>query len=569
VNAPLEDPASTGHDSTLSPRAWLILMLLALAAFMPGLFSIPAMDRDESRYAQASVQMMETGDFIDIRFQTEPRYKQPVGTYWLQSIAAAPFGGEDAPIGAHRLPGLAFSLLAVALTAWLGARLFSPTIGFSAGLVLAISLMLALEARTAKTDAILLGLGMVAQVALAMIVLREESGRPKFLGWPALLWAAIGASLLVKGPIFFMVTALTLGGYALWKRDASILLKVRPLPGIALALAIFLPWFLAINVMTDWAFAAKAVGWSLLGKVTEAHEAHGGPLGYHLMLSPVTLWPGSVLLVLGVLAAWRYRSDDRVKFLIAWALPTYLVFELVATKLPHYTLPAFPAIALLIAIGMERRDVLLSRRAMSIAFWIFAGLAIAAGLVVAAVPLAGRIFFEMPVGVIAPVTLALGVVAAVAVFALARRPSVNRLVATGVAAAATYTAAFAFAIPGVTPLWTSRDMGVLARSIEAEGCEFVEITVAGYREPSLAFHLGTGTLLANDGEQAADFLLVHRECGLAIVDAAEEPVFTSTVNAANGTLVELGRLEGYNYVKGDPLSLTFYTLEGSGLRRPD
>lgn len=566
MNALLGGLSADPSQDRLPARAWIVLMLLAVAAMLPGLFSIPAMDRDESRYAQASRQMVETGEVIDIRLQDEPRHKQPVGTYWLQSISATVFGGAEAPIGAHRMPGFLLSLLAVALTAWLGARMFSPFVGFAAGLVLAVSLMLGLEARTAKTDAILLGFGMIAQVALMTILLKVDEARPKFIGWPAVLWAAIGASLLVKGPIFFMITALTLIVYAAWKREPGLFLKIRPLPGVALALAIFLPWFIAINLQTDWAFAQKAVGWSLMGKVTQAHEAHGGPFGYHLMLAPVTLWPGAVLLALAILTAWRDRTDDRIRFLVAWAVPTYVVFELVATKLPHYTLPAFPAIALLIALGLANAPALLSGWRAKSFHIVIAVLAVLAGLVVAIVPLAGRIYFEMGPDATSLVTLGLGIVAAIAVAALAMRPSLKRLLAVSVAAAATYTAALGFAIPSVTPLWTSRLMAQLTDTIE--GCADLDIAVAGYREPSVAFNLGTETLLAENGVQAGEYLLAHPECGLAIVDVAQAESFQAVVEAAGVELRTLGSLDGYNYVKGDELYLTWYTLERSSLTRP-
>ena len=55
--------------------------------FLPGFFNIPPIDRDEARFAQATKQMVETGDFVDIRFQDDVRYKKPVGIYWLQAAA--------------------------------------------------------------------------------------------------------------------------------------------------------------------------------------------------------------------------------------------------------------------------------------------------------------------------------------------------------------------------------------------------------------------------------------------------------------------------------------------------
>ena len=66
-------------------RAVAVLVVAALLAFLPGFFQIPPIDRDEARFAQATKQMLETGEYVDIRFQDEVRYKKPVGIYWLQA----------------------------------------------------------------------------------------------------------------------------------------------------------------------------------------------------------------------------------------------------------------------------------------------------------------------------------------------------------------------------------------------------------------------------------------------------------------------------------------------------
>src|SRR6201985_3613004 len=68
-------------------RSIAFLLLCGLLLFLPGFFNIPPVDRDEARFAQATKQMVETGDYVDIRFQEDVRYKKPVGIYWLQSAA--------------------------------------------------------------------------------------------------------------------------------------------------------------------------------------------------------------------------------------------------------------------------------------------------------------------------------------------------------------------------------------------------------------------------------------------------------------------------------------------------
>src|SRR6201993_5283790 len=68
-------------------RAVAFLLLCGALFFLPGFFNIAPVDRDEARFAQATRQMVETGDFVDIRFQDEVRYKKPVGIYWMQAAA--------------------------------------------------------------------------------------------------------------------------------------------------------------------------------------------------------------------------------------------------------------------------------------------------------------------------------------------------------------------------------------------------------------------------------------------------------------------------------------------------
>jgi len=84
------DVAAASHAHAVG-----ILLIVGLMSFLPGFFAIPPIDRDEARFAQATKQMVETGDYIDIRFQDEVRYKKPVGIYWLQAAvvraAEAPF----------------------------------------------------------------------------------------------------------------------------------------------------------------------------------------------------------------------------------------------------------------------------------------------------------------------------------------------------------------------------------------------------------------------------------------------------------------------------------------------
>src|SRR5207248_10091725 len=104
-------------------RASAVLLVVALLCFLPGFFTIPPVDRDEARFAQATKQMVESGDYVEIRFQAEVRYKKPVGVYWLQAAVvkaarALGFPAALTTIWLYRIPSLLGAIGAVLLTYW-------------------------------------------------------------------------------------------------------------------------------------------------------------------------------------------------------------------------------------------------------------------------------------------------------------------------------------------------------------------------------------------------------------------------------------------------------------------
>src|SRR5215471_15998650 len=92
VSCVLGRDMSTEASAKTSFRPLIALVLLCLIAWLPGFFTLPPLDRDESRFAQASKQMLETGDFVDINLGAGPRYEKPAGIYWLQAASTAVLG---------------------------------------------------------------------------------------------------------------------------------------------------------------------------------------------------------------------------------------------------------------------------------------------------------------------------------------------------------------------------------------------------------------------------------------------------------------------------------------------
>ena len=146
----------------LARFAYPLLAILCMALWLPGIFSLPALDRDESRFAQSSRQMLDSGNFVDIRFGNEPRYKKPVGIYWAQAAATAVAGhiqnieGDHSHIWTYRLPSLLGGIAALWLDLLAGRSAFGAETGLLAALVLGFTLLMTAEATIATTDAVLL-----------------------------------------------------------------------------------------------------------------------------------------------------------------------------------------------------------------------------------------------------------------------------------------------------------------------------------------------------------------------------------------------------------------------------
>ena len=544
-------------------RPYLLLVLLSAALFAPGQASLPPFDRDESRYLQATAQMFETGNFVDIRFQDQPRYLQPAGIYWLQAAAVALFAkpGEHA-VWAHRIPSLVGATAAVLLTAWIGNLLFGAPAGFVAAVLLASSVLLGVEARMAKIDAVLLAAILTAQAALAKIYLACVSGREARRGWAALLWLALGAGLMLKGPIILLVVLGTALLLTIAERNMAWLRQLRPGWGVPLMLAVVLPWLIAIGIASGGTFFEIAIGRSLLGKVATGQQAHGAPPGYYLAAFPLTFWPGSLFAALAVPFAWARRREKAVRFCLCWIAPTWITFELVATKLPHYVLPTYPAIACLAAAALlTPRARAVGRRAAyamraCAALWLLVGVALAALLPAAAWVLEARIGWP-------------GIVTALAVapllgLTLLSLNNGRRGRAVGCAAGAAlilFASSYAYQLPGLRTIWISPRIAEAVARVRP--CPTTTVASTPYTEPSLVYLLGTGTVLT-DARGAAEHLLHDPACALALVGAGQRDAFLGFLGDANFVPAELDHIGGLNYSTGKRLDLTLYGAARSG-----
>ncbi len=363
-------------------RPYILLGLLSLALYLPGIATLPVLDRDEARFAQATRQMLETGDFLRIRFQNEARNKKPVGIYWLQAVSVAAFSdAERSAIWPYRVPSLIGGVAAVLLTFGLGKGLVGRREALIGAGLLAATLELTVESHIAKTDSVLLATAVAVQGALATIYRTARERQPVAWRWPLLFWLAQALAVMIKGPVVPVLSLFTVVTVSIADRDARWLGGLRAWWGVPLLLVIVGPWLVAIEAATGGAFLSQSVGHDFIDKLMGGAEEHGAPPLTHLVILMGGFWPATFFLGRIVAQAWRDRRATAVRFLIAWAVPFWVLIELVPTKLPQYLLPVYPAMALMAGHALvapdrtwRRFDVLFA------AIWIIVALCLIAGL---------------------------------------------------------------------------------------------------------------------------------------------------------------------------------------------
>jgi 4-amino-4-deoxy-L-arabinose transferase-like glycosyltransferase len=542
-------------------RAVMVLVVVALLNILPGFFAIPPTDRDESRFAQATKQMIESGDFIDIRFQETTRYKKPVGIYWLQAgvvKTAQALGMRDAmtTIWLYRIPSLLGAIGGVLLTYWAALAFLSRRAALFAGLLMATCILLGVEGRIAKTDACLFFTAVAVMGAMARAYLPEQrehlQGRAAWIV-PAIFWSALAASVLLKGPVIPLIVCLTLIALAIADRSLSWVWALRPVVGVAWLALLVLPWFIAITLRAGDGFFQESVGEDLFSKLFQGQESHGAPPGYYFLLFWVTFWPAATLGAIVTPSVFAARQEPGARFLLAWIVPSWILFELVVTKLPHYVLPLYPAIAILIAGVIGARVLPTKSRLEQGTIWWFV-LPVLFGLV----GLGFLIFVGRQFGFWAWPLFGASMVMGFRAWQLYRSDGVEHsLMRAFVAALLMAAAIFGLVVPSLHAAFPSV---ALVKILRDSGCSNPVAAAAGYGEASVVFLAGTETR-QTDGAGAAEFLR-GGECRFAFVEARQERSFAQRADAI-GLLYSSGpRIEGHNMGNGRSVTIAVYRSGG-------
>jgi 4-amino-4-deoxy-L-arabinose transferase-like glycosyltransferase len=562
-------PQSLANDAAPAHRASRVrtlltgvaLAIVCLLLLVPGFFTIPAVDRDESRFAQASRQMLESGDIVVPMVVGTPRLNKPPLIYWAQSGATWLLTGGDASrdaIWMYRLPSLA-AAVGIALIVWRVARSFmGPWAALLAGACTALAPVMAWEARQARADMVLV-LFTTGAMAVLWSIMRD---RDRTRAWkPLLLWTLTGLGVLTKGPITPLVVATCLVAVAATTRRFDLVRRVRPVLGVVVVVAVGAPWLLAVMARVGPAEYWRLVFDETLGRSMEAKEGHWGPPGYHLLLSPLLLFPASLGIGAGLAAAWRAVREtigarragvagppapvSPALFLTCWMVPSWVVFELVSTKLPHYTMPLTPAAVMLCVLGMTSseswatalRGATWARRALR--GGIFAAMiACLSAWLLSASTIDDATLLHGPSVALMLLYGALAVAAALWMFRLLRAGRHAGVLGVAALLFGLSSATLIGSLDAIAAAWTSRRVIAMRAAVDPGGTR--PFAAVGYDEDSLIFESrGQARRVTIDALPA--WLREHPD-GLVCIT---EPLMGQVP-----TLRSLAATRGFNYAKG-------------------
>jgi len=557
----VRDPASREP----SEHTWAVVLLIILAVFSNYLFvstRTTLWDRDEPRYARCAMEMVESGNYLLPTFNGQIWFDKPPLLYWLMSLPIHLTGPTEL---ACRFFGVLGTTLTCLLTFFIGKQLLGTKAGLWAMIILASTLMILIVGTTAISDAVLLPFIVAVMTVFAQSISFQPS-QPLRLQLPAiplshifLVGVALGLGMLTKGPIGLMpIPAIATSFLLLGRKNRNIQRDVWAVgASLAIGFLIFTSWAIPANRATSGQFLREFIGRHVITRALKPMEHHGGNfflyLPYYLPtvivgFFPWTLHlPGAISAVVGGRVGGKY---GRI-FLISWVVPTFIIMSLAATKLPHYILFIWPALALAVAGTIEafqqnrltERDKIWLRRGT----WFFGSLAIAMALGL----MVGPWFVKIPG--LRWSGLASGMVLlAFAIIAICQQRA-NRPQA---AAKVLLVCMLVFEIPilfGVLPAVEQVKISpALARAVNDRTAKDVPVATYKYREPTLNFYIG----------RHIEVLRSEKD----VVDWAKQPINGILVipkNDLNEIQQRYGELpldklvskQGFNYSKGKTLEV--------------
>ncbi len=339
----------------LAARPQRSILILGLLLLLAGNWILPITDRDEARFAEASREMLQRGDYLVPWFNGQWRFDKPILIYWCQMASYRLLGVN--PFAA-RLPSVLFTTATALLLVRWGRKIADNETAFMAGAMFIAGLHVAVLGRVATAD-----MAMVFFFTLAVWsgweLTRPEN--PERAKWWWIFYVALALGFLAKGPVAWLPLGGVILGRAL-RKDSFRLSGIQTIAGLAVTIGLVACWGIPALEQTQGRYWQVGMGEHVIHRSIGVMDSHGlKGWGNFVLLLPlyfvtffISFLPWSVPVPVQI---WRWwpgrRRDDLGWYLLVQALIVFVVFSLVRTKLPHYTMPAFPCLALWLALQLR------------------------------------------------------------------------------------------------------------------------------------------------------------------------------------------------------------------------
>jgi len=394
-----------------APVKYAILFFACVLFHILGTWTLPLIDRDEPRFAEASREMMERGNYIVPYFNNQLRLDKPPLTYWAQVASYHIFGENDF---AARFPSaIAAALTAISVFAW-ARRVGGEKVGWWAAIIFTFSLQTFVHAKAAVADMWLVLFITIAHWAGYELIQRRTPNSERFREraaqrstpnseklkqtlnikhqtstWWITFYLSLALGFFAKGPIAW-TPLLTVGVVIIYTRDWQAARHFKFIGGILLTLVVVALWGIPALIQTTGEFFTVGIGRHVVTRSFMTLEGHGASsVGMYVLLLPFyfvtvffSFFPWSIKFPWLMERLWRngkaeaihlrqgyggqavpgYSRDPIDGYLISGIAIIFVIFTFVSTKLPHYTLPAFPLLALLLARCWHQASAVESRR---------------------------------------------------------------------------------------------------------------------------------------------------------------------------------------------------------------
>jgi 4-amino-4-deoxy-L-arabinose transferase-like glycosyltransferase len=326
--------AEAGRRSQASAAALVLLAAAVLTFYRLGDGTL--WDQDETKYAEAAREILQTGDPVTLHVNGAPWYVHPPLYMWLVAGTARAAGFSTFTV---RMWSGIFSVVAVYATMLLGQTLFTPRTGILAAAVLAVTFHFLVQSRLAVFDTVLLAFMLLAAHSA---IRGYQRGRPvDYLRF----FVFAGFATLTKGPIGLVLPGLVLAVFAAVRRAWP---RWREVPwgmGLACYAVIGLSWYAAETALHGAVFVRPVLGYYGIGRFFGVVENQAGPWYYYLPILAMGAFPWTAFWpAAAVWHARRLRHDGSL-FVVLWCGIVFVFYSLARTKLPNYVLPVYPLAA--------------------------------------------------------------------------------------------------------------------------------------------------------------------------------------------------------------------------------